>query len=692
MDIEFMEEDTFELNHISRYFTDQFDYEIESTEYGTTQDYSFYSTLAHKEDDRDLYLKALAVGNQYYLLVAQTDDKEAATKFLSSMKFNEYRFNRPFEVKQDSARFFSVNTNVKPPADVSYYNFYRTESEDDDSHLEETKTAAYYNKESDETIYARMYKYHKYYYEEEIDTIWSEYQKQATQKTFFVRNEKKEVKDNVYSYEVEVGDTSSGRNILIKHYLKNGALYSLFTENDYRKPRSKFIDQFYSTFTPWDTIIGTPVLQNKVSMFLDDLVSEDSTTREAAYNSFDKIAFDDEDAPKLIKAYAQNMGGKHGLENRASIISDLAFLEHPSVVPFLVKTYKEIGDSAQFQMPILKALASQKTKKSSRAFATQIIEETPLSDNKDAIERLFYPFYDSLKVAKEIYPDVLMLTALPEYKVPVYQLLATLIDSGLIKPKVYKKYLKQLSWEANNEIKRQKGSEAYQTADFYKEESRRTLYNYNELLEYYTVLLQPYSSKTKAKKFFERAQTVNSPGFKIDVAIEKVKGGQKLPTETWTDIVSNRNDRIVLYQRLKKIDKLELFPDAQKNHDTLAIALYAQKAQVNQYKDSLVFVTKHYVNDSKDSGYLYFYKTKEKNDDWVYGFIGPVDTTKVEVERYAYDYDDDINFNKYEDEALQIKKEVRKFEMKKHKRYRVSDDPEFKELKTQRRRFNFGGF
>ncbi|PCJ65678.1 MAG: hypothetical protein COA58_09745 [Bacteroidetes bacterium] len=691
-DMEFMEEDTFELRHISRYFTNQFGYEVDTIKYDSVQGYSSYSVIAHKDDKRDLYLKAIAVGPQYYLLVAQTDKKESANRFINSLTFNDYRFRRPFELKHDSARYFSVITNVKPPAERGFNSFYRRETEDDESHLEETKTAVYYSKESDETIYIRMHKYHKYYYEEEVDSIWTEYKERALQETFFVRSESKDVKEEVYSYELEVGDTASGRNILIKHYLKDGALYSLFTENDYRKPRSEFIKQFYTSFTPWDTLIGTPVLVNKVSGFLDDLVSEDSITREAAYNSFGQIVFEDDDAPKLIKAYSQNMSGKHSLENRSALIENLAFLEHPSVVPFLVKEYHRIGDSVQFQMSILRALASQNSKKSSRAFGELIIDETPLADNRNTIERLFYPFYDSLKLAKEIYPDVLMLTALTEYKVPVYDLLSTLLDSGLIKPKLYKKHLKQLSWEANNEIKRQKGSEASQTADFYKEESRRTLYNYNDLLEYYAILLERYRTKNKVKKFFERANTINSPGFRIDIAISKVKGGEKLPDHLWSDIASNRNDRIVLYQRLKKINRLDLFPEKQKHHDTLAIALYAQKVRVNQYKDSLLFVSKHWVSDSKDSGYLYFYKTKERNDDWVYGYLGPIDTTQVEVERYGYDYDDDFNFNKYEDEFLQIKKQVREFEMRNHKRYRVSDDPEFESLKSQRRRFDFGSF
>jgi uncharacterized protein YbaP (TraB family) len=693
MDIEYMEEDSFEIAQIARFFSDQFDYSIIEKKQDSTGGYASFAAVASKEGYTNLHVKTIAVGAQYYLLVAQTNDEQASSRFLNSFKIQPFAFRRPFETKQDTARMFSVVTNVKPPVELEgYYNYYRSDEEKDDSHEEKSKTAVYYSKESDETIYARMYKFQRYFYEDNIDSLWDLYSRQLKRNTYFAREENRTTKDDLYIYEAEVGDTNSGRNILVKHVLKGGVLFSLFTENDFRQPRSKFVSEFFETFTPWDTAVGTPILQNKVDLFLGDLVSSDSTTREAAYNSFGSIHFEDSDVPKVIVAYKQNFKFKHSLYNRTSLIEALGYLEHPSVVPFLTKTYREIGDSVQLQITILNALANQKTKKATKSFTSLITNETPLSEDKEDLEEIFYPFLDSLKLAKDLYPEVLLLTALPEYKEPVYRLLATLLDSNLIKPKVYKKHVKQLAWEANNAIKRQKGAESFQTAEFYKEESRNTLYSYNDLLEYYAILLEPYRKSAKAKQFYTRAENLNSPGFKIDLALARLKGGEQLPIKLWQDISTNKNDRIVLYQRLKEMGRLDLFPAEYNNHDTLAMSLYAQKARVNQYKDSLLFVIKKYVKTKTDSGYLYFYKSKEKKEDWVYGYIGLIDSTVQEIERYAYIYDEDFNFNKYEDESVQLMKQIREFEMRDRKRYRVSDEPEFEDLKSPRQRYNYGNF
>ena len=51
----------------------------------------------------------------------------------------------------------------------------------------------------------------------------------------------------------------------------------------------------------------------------------------------------------------------------------------------------------------------------------------------------------------------------------------------------------------------------------------------------------------------------------------------------------------------------------------------------------------------------------------MYGYIGPIDSTVQEIERYAYTYDEDFNFNKYEEESVQLRKQIREFEMRDRK-------------------------
>ena len=692
-DMNFMEEDSFELSQMCRNFVQQFDYEIQELSHDSMLSYPSFNVLATKEDMPDLRLRALVSGNQYYLTVAQSNDEDAANTFFNSLQLNEYKFSRPFELKHDTARLFSVTTNVDPPIEQgNYYGYYYGggDDEEDDSHEAETKSAVYYSKESDEAIYVRFKKFHKYYGENHEDSIWKDNKYELTEDDeFFLRSEKKWEKDSLKYYEIEAGDTNSSRNFLARYILKGGVMYSLFAETDFKKPRSKFVDNFFETFTPWDTAIGTPVIQSKTDLFLGDLISEDSTTREAAYRSFYTIRFEDEDADKLIAAYKKQYVSENALDIRSHLIREIGRTESPNILPFLQKTYYEIGDSITFQIPILNAIANQQTKKSTKMFVKLILEETPLSEDQDEIDELFYPFYDSLQLAKDLYPDILMLTALPEYKSNIYSLLARTLDSNVTKKKVYKKYVKQLAWEANNEVKRQKAKEASKGNDFYNEANRNALYNYNEDLEYYAKMLMPYAKNSKVKKVFSRMDKLNSTGLKMDLAVLKLSSNMKVDNAIWEEFAGNTNDRIEIYQRLKKVNRLDLFPE-QYSYDDLVEALFAQRAYLNVNKDSLEFIKKEYTIIQKDTGYIYYFKSKSSYDDeWSYGYIGVIDTTKKELDKWGYDFEESISFNKYEDTDLQLRMQLRELQMQNRPRYRVSDEPEFEDLKNTRRRYYY---
>ncbi|MFT4996176.1 MAG: hypothetical protein ACI8UQ_000183 [Bacteroidia bacterium] len=74
----------------------------------------------------------------------------------------------------------------------------------------------------------------------------------------------------------------------------------------------------------------------------------------------------------------------------------------------------------------------------------------------------------------------------------------------------------------------------------------------------------------------------------------------------------------------------------------------------------------------------------------MYGYVGLIDSTVQEIERFACTYDEYF-FYKYKEESVQLRRQIREFEMRDSKRCRVSYEPEFEDLKSQRRN-NYGNF
>lgn len=691
-DFEYIEEDSFELSQLCRNFVKQFDYDVASWRYDTVRGFAAFTLHAKKANMPQLHVKSLLVGDMYYLLAAQSDDNESITTFFNSFELRNYTYTQPFETKQDSSLYFSVVTNIEPKPVDDYESFYYYDASADENvdHEEEEKRTVYYCKSTDEAVNVNFTRFHKYYSAPIIDSLWKSTKTNwLEEKSFYLRSSKNWSENGRYLQELEVSDTNSQRTILVKNIVQGGVMYTLTTEYNYASPRSQFIEQFYSTFAPWDTAIGTSILQNKAALFLADLQSDDSIINEAAYKSFHIIQFENADAPKLIEAYKAKYSDDKSLQIRGELLYALGGLKHPQILPFLEKTYYQIGDSIQFQVPILDALAKSKTNRSAALFADLITTETPLSSYWRDVDDIISPFYDSLLLTQELFPKLLKLASLPEYKSSVYALLAAAVGKEQLKKRNYRKYIKEIIWEATNELKRQKSKESINGLDFLKSNSRSTIYGYSSNLRRYFDVLMPFYNSKKVKVFFARAATLQSPGLLMDLAVLKQKYEINQPATIWEDYTRSDNDKIEVYQRLQSADLLEYIPKYIMI-DELVTSLYAQRSFINLEKDSLVLIQKNWAHLASDTGYIYFFKAKLKDeDDWEYGYIGPFDTTAVELKPWNYEFEDDFGFNKFEKEDLQLKMQLRSLEMQNRKRYRVSDEQEFKNLATGRSRYMY---
>ncbi|MBR9861647.1 TraB/GumN family protein [bacterium] len=688
-DMRFMEVDSFELGEMARSFVRLYKYDMVDWRLDSFQGNTSYEVHAKKTGMPALHLKLIAKSDQYYMLVAQSSNATKANRFIESFSFKDFEYERKFETRSDSNCYFTVVSPVDAVKTNNYYNsYYYSEEEEDNTHEEETKNVSYYCAETDESVFVGYKKFHKYYFETDIDSIWRDKKEDLTEEgNFYIHKERSWTSDNKYYYEAEATDTNSGRNLLGRFILKDGALYSLYSEVDKHGPKSRFIQEFYSTFQPWDTSIGTPVLENKTAIFLADLRSKDSLTHQAAFRSFDVIHFEDSDFPMVKEAIEASYPFNHTYQIRVELLEKLMYMKNEQMLPYLETKFYAVEDSVNYQLPILKAIAGQQTKKSTRLFSELLLAETPLTSQSYEISKLFYSFDDSLNLVEDLYPDLLLLASLPEYNYKVYSYLAMARQQGIVSKRLYRKQLKQIVWEANNQIKRQKAAEASLEKDFYSTAPRYKLYSYDYSLYNYASLLLPWEKRNKkVQKFFTRLDQLNSVGLEIDIAVLKAKNGMDVPENTWLDIAANDNHRIELYDDLERQDLLKLFPEEYSDQMSLAISEFADLNNLNIAKDSVTFVKRELTVIDGDTGYIYFYKIKDKyGDNWHMGYLGlmSTDTTSFDFEqRFS---DDNMIYNKFEDLDLQIELQIRKLQMEDHPRYRVEDEERFKNLNVSRR-------
>ena len=144
------------------------------------------------------------------------------------------------------------------------------------------------------------------------------------------------------------------------------------------------------------------------------------------------------------------------------LIQKLAGLDDPNVNAFFISFYEKSYNNSSAQIKILQAITKNVDKESTKFLLGLMSKDLPLVSSKSEIYTIFKPYLDSLPMAKKLYPEILDYSAIAEYKSPIFSMLAKLKSKGLIKPRSYKKYRKQILNDAKIQLKRQLGKFGHQ--------------------------------------------------------------------------------------------------------------------------------------------------------------------------------------------------------------------------------------
>ena len=119
-----------------------------------------------------------------------------------------------------------------------------------------------------------------------------------------------------------------------------------------------------------------------------------------------------------------------------------------------------------------------------------------------------------------------------------------------------------------------------------------------------------------------------------DIAVKLI--AHKIPVEEnlWNYLAEDIVNKKYLYRKLKRINRLDLFPIQHKTQELMSKSLLYGSG-FNFKKDSIELIEKRSVITLKGEGYVYFFKTKkEKDDKWKIDYIGlqPSDEKEVSLD------------------------------------------------------------
>ncbi|GGF79980.1 TraB/GumN family protein [Wenyingzhuangia marina] len=613
-DIDYIEEDEFELKRIQERFYINNEFEFSPKDFiFSKKEKSYQSSSKLKASiGKYLHLKTYTNGAHYYLLGYLSEKNEPNERFFKSFKITDFTYSKEnFEIKKDTSLFFNVNTTTKPLF-KNYQNQYGNEKKKDYEPFERT---AVYNSRANETVFVTLQKDHDLSSYKNIDSLWNDISYKPNFsfesitnnfRSFKVYKKEKGKNNKGYYYNYLLKDSLSSKAIKVNHLVTNNVLYKLETLTDTLHNESEFIKQFYSSFTPKDTVIGKPLFKDKVDIFITALKNKDSIV----LNASDYIKFDKSNIHKLVNLLKKYDFADNQLKIKKDLIKQLAKFKDKKVQSFLEKTYENSFDNPNNQFAIVSSITNEKNEESYKKLLSLFKTDIPLTSSKYKITNLFSKLSDSLELAKNLYPDILSFSTISEYKDPIYNLLAKLVEKETIDPLFYEDFKNQILTDAKIELKRQINKKIENASSNYNYNNNSNYYSEDDPLNNFVKILFPFRKEKNIKNFFNRLNYTENYYVKSTYVTLKLKEDNKLEKKFFNNLLAKLNSRGVLYKKLENIKRTDIFPKKYKTKEEIYKSYLFKNNQKENLQDTIVFIDKKEFIKSKIPYEVYFYKSK----------------------------------------------------------------------------------
>ena len=641
----FIEEDSFDLKLIEESFRspDYFDKQISRLQ----TSYNGYPELQVKEKLKNgsvILSRYLINGPHYYVVAQRVSQKEKShNEMLNSFSFRPFKYQST-KIYTDTFLHAVVLTPVLPEIDEVLRSLVEQKQDAVDNgnnnsgyikYWQDPKRGNFCNDSTGECISLQVQEFPKYFYIKDSLKYWqNEITTLLNRHDMYLSGEPQYIKDKEYSgVSIVLRDTGSSRTVNHLLLLKNNFLYRISTIGDTLKVNRDFRDTFFNTFRPKQNTTNRNIFESRVELFFTDLFNRDSVLQKKAQQSVSNVYFGISGIPMIINAINRlSVNDKDYYNTKNKLINELGYIKDTTsdiLVSLLKEIYEKSADTVLFQNEVIKALARLKTKASFLQLKELVLTDPPIFESTYDYNALFESFEDSLQLSAVLFPELLQLSSLDDYKKKIIALLVEQVDSGYVKGKDYEKYFSSIYIDAVVALKKQRSKEdkiIMEAAKNAGNEDRLLSFNYNDAgkdLKSYSILLMPFYEKNKnVQNFFTRLLLSKDTEVKFYTVILMLRNNKPVADSIITSLAGNDRYCSILFTDLKRINKLEKFPLRFKTQMNIARSSFLK---MNEYDnlDSIEFISKRMVTVQGETGLIYFFRYRvNATDQWRIGIAG----------------------------------------------------------------------
>jgi uncharacterized protein YbaP (TraB family) len=647
VDFEYIEEDTFELQHIIERFAIGIEGVIASSSFTTIHQRPSILASIELKNKKTMLVQSYIQGPHYFLVGSTKASSAELEAICNSIRIKYIDISEKVTVS-DTAFFFQAKSSaVVAAANGKKYTIAPDINKSPTESYNGTIIENIYHADPSGTEKIEIYykQYNPYTSFKSLDAYWNETIERIRKRGLIVHQH--DTTNGKYpTLLVELRDTNSMRCIYWKYFLVKASFYCLSYNSDTLIGLTPFAKNYFDSFTITKELTNRSLFEPQLHQFYFDLLQGDSLQSIGAYKSIPSILFKSKDIDSIV--YLIDNESKYpkylrGYKVKYRLIETLGRVSDDKVIGHLEKLYLQYPDSMQIQARVLQALSYHKTATSFKKLNDLLSKDNPYLDYSD-LSNLFHSFYDSLELCSSMFPALLDLTRYSGYKTQVYKLMAALWEKGLLKKSILQQHKKYLVLDAQDEVKSKLGSSRSSSngSAYYDFKKKSTIPNY-DLLESYIILLMPFQKESNVHAFYERVRRIKEPTSQLRYSILLHKLNYPISDTLFAYYNKQVAYRATLYRGLSYSNRLSEFDTLYCSPDSMAKALLYRNALSSLQKDSIVFYQKVYAElRGSQKGYVYFYKRYVKDSrKWYLDYVGlipevgaPVNVFPMNTSRY----------------------------------------------------------
>ena len=548
-------------------------------------------------NNNGMLLKFLNVvrGNRIYNLIVGggtgTSDFSDVEKVFNSLKLEEYN-------PAAWMKYYSAGFNTTAPAPI-----FKIEDDSTFGSAKEAEHFVSYNSNDVNSYEIFKRPLSPYYWTNNDSTFFSEKLKLYTDYTDSIIERKTTYSGKLKGVEYLLQKPGSNTMKRVRMLINGDTLYTILAFIPKQYANAEQTKKFFEDFRIVKEVQPT-IYTKKSKQLLEALKSKDSTEFAMALDAFDKVKFEKDDLPLLHQSLLHNYIKRDGdyYTVNEKLIDELEVLADSSTVKFVLKNYPLLNkENDSIKYFLLEVLANIKTSESYSALKKFLITDLPAKG--DAMN-LNGPLRDSLELTHKLYPEVLSLSKDSIFSDVLVRVTNDLIDSNLISLNEIIPFRQNFLANAKRhlQIAKEGGENSWRYHSWVTFIGKFNDNESNHLLKEFLELNDNDISYTAILALIRNYQLVNA------THIEK--------------IAEDKNYRKDLYDELKRMNKLKLYPPKFATQQKIAESEIYLLASDEEMPSSITFVGERTTNFMGTKQKFYLFKVSFEGDEYSTSYLG----------------------------------------------------------------------